>query len=454
MAPQLKYAKTSDDVDIAYWQLGEGPVIVQAPLVPFSHIAMEWELPEIRRWYERLARGATLVRYDGRGTGHSQREVPDRSLDAHVRDLDAVVGAVGAERVTIMGVFHSGPAAIVYTARHPDRVSDLVLWCTYAKGSKYWSAVRAEGLRALRQTDYVMFLQTAAHELIGWPEAEQASRFAELMEEAVEPDEADRQIAATRDFDVEDSLADIRVPTLVLHRRQLRWMDVSLSRELAAGIPGAGLTVVEGPSPHPAVGDVEAAAGAIDEFLGRDPSPMPTARSGGGLRTVIFTDLVGHTEIMSRLGDERGRRLLREHERLTRDALHDHGGREVKTLGDGFLGSFDSVSDAVECALAIQKRFEAWNASPVAAELATMSVRVGLNAGEPIDEDGDLFGSTVILASRIAAEAGGGEILVANSIRELCLGKGFDFSDRGLLEPRGFSEPVRVWEVEWTKSRN
>jgi class 3 adenylate cyclase len=182
------------------------------------------------------------------------------------------------------------------------------------------------------------------------------------------------------------------------------------------------------------------------------------------------TDLVGHTEMMSRLGDAKGRAVLREHERITREVLKANGGTEVKTMGDGFMASFGSVTKAVECAVALQKAFDQRNHS-VGAPLGNgggaegaapddaavqnqppvepLNVRVGLNAGEPIEEDGDLFGATVILASRIAAKAGGGEILVADTVRGLCSGKGFLFADRGEFVAKGFEEPVRVYEVSW-----
>jgi class 3 adenylate cyclase len=134
--------------------------------------------------------------------------------------------------------------------------------------------------------------------------------------------------------------------------------------------------------------------------------------------------------------------VLREHERITRDVLKAHDGAEVKTMGDGFMASFGSVTKAVECAVALQRAFAGREGEP-------LSVRVGLNAGEPIEEEGDLFGATVILAARIAAKAEGGEILVANAVRELCSGKGFLFADRGDFVAKGFEEPVRVYEVRW-----
>jgi class 3 adenylate cyclase len=151
---------------------------------------------------------------------------------------------------------------------------------------------------------------------------------------------------------------------------------------------------------------------------------------------------------MSRLGDEKGREVLREHERITREVLAAHGGTEAKTMGDGFMASFGSVTRAVECAVALQRKFEGRREKLGVEDLA---VRCGLNAGEPIEEDGDLFGATVILASRIAGKADGGEILVSDTVRGLCSGKGFLFSDRGEFAAKGFEEPVRVYEVRWAE---
>jgi class 3 adenylate cyclase len=208
-------------------------------------------------------------------------------------------------------------------------------------------------------------------------------------------------------------------------------------RRIAAAIPDARLETTA---------DFAAAVGA---FVHGDDSVVRRTEGGGApstvLQTVLFTDLVGHTEMMSRLGDEKGREVLREHERITREVLAAHGGTEVKTMGDGFMASFGSVTRAVECAVALQRAFEQERMG--AGE--QLWVRCGLNAGEPIEEEGDLFGATVILASRIAGKADGGEILVSDTVRGLCSGKGFLFSDRGEFEAKGFDEAVRVYEVGW-----
>jgi class 3 adenylate cyclase/pimeloyl-ACP methyl ester carboxylesterase len=447
--PQIRYTRTSDDVSIAYWSYGSGQTIVQAPLIPFSHIEREWHNPHVREWYQGLGRSANVVRYDGRGNGLSARGVSDVSLEAHVGDLEAVVDQLGSDPVAVMGVFHSGPAAILYAARHPERVSHLILWCTYARGEDYWRAAQAEGLRALRQTDYALFLRTAAHELFGWAKNHESDQFAELMRAAASPEDADRLIVPTRSFDVTEVLAEVQCPALVVHRRELQWLDLELSRGLAARIPGARLVVIDGQSPLPSAGEIEPALGAVFDFLGVT-SPEPIGQgSSGAFRAVLFTDLVDHTKMISALGDEKGREVLRQHEQLTREVLQAHGGTEVKTLGDGFMASFKSVTEGVKCAIALQRRLQEWNAES-SPDMPDLAVRIGLNAGEPIEEDGDLFGAAVILASRIAASAEGAQILASNAVRELAAGKGFTFTDHGSLDAKGFDEPVRVWLIDWS----
>ena len=182
----------------------------------------------------------------------------------------------------------------------------------------------------------------------------------------------------------------------------------------------------------------------------------------GAFRTILFTDIEGSTALTQRLGDARAREVLREHERIMRECLKAHGGSEVKTMGDGFMASFGSATRALECAVAIQRAFAERGSDAVGAALAppqgaaassapteTIRVRIGLNAGEPIAEEGDLFGTAVIAAARIAAQAQGGEILVSDVVRQLVAGKGFLFSGRGKTALRGFDDPVEVYEVRW-----
>jgi len=440
MEPRIQYAKTSDGVNIAFWTLGEGMPVVEMPAGEFSHIQLEWQTSHMRGWYEGLAKKRMLVHYDGRGRGLSDRDATDYSLEAEMLDLKAVVDRLGLDRFALIGLFGHGPVAINYAVQHPEQVSHLILWMATARGSE--ESPRLQAMRELRDTDWNLYTRALAGLFGGQPEEVTAA--ATYLRECVTPEVAKAIDDASREFDVAHLLPKVTSPTLVFHRREYQFLDLNVSRSIVAQIPDARLVLLDGDSAFAYIGDMNAALDAIDEFLGGgDPQARAAqAQAPSAFRTVLFTDVVGHTEMMSRLGDERGREVLREHERITREVLKLHEGTEVKTMGDGFMASFGSVTKAVECAIALQRAFAGHGGEP-------LSVRVGLNAGEPIEEDGDLFGATVILASRIAAKAEGGEILVADTVRGLCSGKGFLFADTGEVTLKGFEEPVRLYEVRW-----
>jgi class 3 adenylate cyclase len=441
MEPRIQYAKTKDGVSIAYWTLGEGTPLVHMPLA-FSHIQLECQWPDARRWYERLAEKRKLVRYDGRGTGLSERDVGDYSLDARVLDLEAIVDRLGLERFAVLGPHDSGPVSIAYAVRCPQRVSHLVLWCTYAKTSDPpW--IRA--MDELVKKDWEIATETLAHNILGWSAGDEARNLAAFMRESVTPDAVMWLSTAADEFDVTDVLAQVRAPTLVLHRREIDFPEVGVARELASRIPDARLALLEGTSQMAFLGDMESVASAIDEFLGEGEQAAAAPKVGEGLQTILFTDVEGSTALTQRLGDAKARKVLREHERMVREALKSHGGAEVKTMGDGFMASFSSATKALECAIAMQRAFAEHNES---AEEPIL-VRVGLNAGEPIAEDEDLFGTAVNLAARIAAEAEAGTILASDVVRQLVAGKDFLFADRGEASLKGFDDPVRLYEVRW-----
>ena len=211
-------------------------------------------------------------------------------------------------------------------------------------------------------------------------------------------------------------------------------------KRIAASIPDARLVTTD------ELGVV------VGEFVladGQATAAAGPAKAPGSLQTILFTDVEGSTALTNRLGDAAARDVLREHERITREALKAHGGSEVKTMGDGFMASFGSAKRALECAVAVQRAFAGGD----------IRVRIGLNAGEPIAEDdpggrNDLFGTAVIVAARIAAQAQGGEILVSDVVRQLVAGKGFLFNDRGDHPLKGFEDPVRVFEVRWQEGRS
>jgi class 3 adenylate cyclase len=228
------------------------------------------------------------------------------------------------------------------------------------------------------------------------------------------------------------------------------FFQIDRARQLVATIPDARLAVLSGKSPFAWDSSVvNAVKPFVLEVAAAENRARFGLRSGTAFRTILFTDIEYHGELMRRHGDQAARQLLREHERITREALRQHGGSEIKSMGDGFLASFGSAQRALECAAALQRELANSNLGGDVAGGGGLRVRVGINAGEPIAEDDDLFGTAVIAAARIASMAAGGEVLVANVVRELVAGKGFLFHDRGEQPLRGLEDPVRLWQLLW-----
>jgi class 3 adenylate cyclase len=445
MEPRIQYAQTKDGVSIAFWALGEGaPPLLYIGSAPFTHIGLEWQNPEYRRWWEHFAQTRQFIRLDSRGSGLSERDIADYSLDAHLLDLEAVVDRLGLAKFALYGVMATGPVAIGYAARHPDRLSHLILLDCYARGSDFFAIPQVKGLRALLDSDWEMYTETVGNVGFGWAAGEPARRMAAVMRESTTPEFAKVFYDAHATLDVTDLLGQLRTPTLVLQRQDVAFPTMEVARRIASRIPDARLVVLKG---RWLGEEVEPLATAIDEFLGEGEEAAPAA-APSGLVTILFTDVEGSTALTQRLGDAKARDLLRQHERIVREALKAHGGSELKTIGDGFMASFSSAVRALECSIAMQRAFEQRNQS---AEEPIL-VRVGLNAGEPIAEDEDLFGAAVNLAARITAEAKGGQILASEAVRQIVAGKKFLFSDRGETTLRGFEDPVHIYEVSWREA--
>jgi class 3 adenylate cyclase/alpha-beta hydrolase superfamily lysophospholipase len=475
MEREVRYCTTEDGVRIAYCVEGEGPPLVVAPYL-LESFSLHHLYPAFDRFMRMVGRGRSVIRYDVRSSGLSQRDVEDVSHSAAVQDLDAVVLAAGLQRFALFGPLTGGPVAITYTHQHPDRVSRLALYGSYPGLRHFWGEEMIRIFTELARANWPMASRALGDLSLREDDPAMASQQADMLMQSIEGDAfANVAQRSWETNDVISLLPEIPVPTLIVHRVDDAGVPFHLAQKMASDIPNSRLVALKGRVNQPAAGDSQAVIDAINSFLDEDPA---TRRALAGVdrmdsptafRTVLVTDVVGHTEMMQRLGDQRGRDVLREHERITRDVLRAHGGTEVKTMGDGFMASFGSVTRAVECAVALQRAFEERNASLsahpelVEGEAARptrasgragpgrepLSVRIGLNAGEPIEEEGDLFGSTVILAARIAARADGGEILASDVVRGLCSGKGFLFADRGEFVAKGFEEPVRLFEVSW-----
>ncbi len=452
MAHSVQYVSTDDGVGIAYWMMGDGITLVIPPIITTSHLEMEWQIPSRRAVFEGLARRARVVHYDCRGMGMSQRDAIDFSVEAAERDLAGVVDRLGIERFALLRLPSSGDVAFAYAANNPDRVSHLIIWEGHQVQDDIDSPRREQllAIEPVMEQDWDLYVRIRARIIAGW-DGSNAPIIEAILRETHSVDSARAMNEVLMHADPSPYLRAIEAPTLVMYRGGVRAREDN-ARLFASRIANSHLQVVRehsiGPFPN------EAAVNEMLDFISPDSGLLGEfahdhehdfEHEHGALRVILFTDLEMHTAMMQRLGDDRGRAVLREHEIITREALASYGGSEVKTMGDSFMASFGSATRALECAIAIEKAFADRNASSD----EQLRVRVGISAGEPIEEDDDLFGSSVILASRIAAQAKGGEIILANVVRELAAGKGFMFADRGEIVLRGFDDPVRLYELKW-----
>jgi class 3 adenylate cyclase len=454
MPYSVQYATTSDGVSIAHWAMGSGVALVIPPVLSTSHLEMEWQIVSRRAVYETLARDARVVRYDCRGMGMSQRDTIDFSVDAACRDLEAVVDRLGLESFALLRLPSAGDLPFAYAARHPDRVSHLVIWEGHSVPDDLDMPRRSQlaAIDPVMDQDWDLYVRIRARIIAGW-DGSNAPIIESILRETHTPESMKAMNQALMASDPAPYLESIQAPTLVLYRSGVRAREDN-ARRFASRIANARLLTVREPSigPYPNDDGVNAMLDFIDpqRRMREEEQPHDHEHEHSALRVILFSDLEKHSAMMQRLGDEGGRALLREHEIITREALSAYGGTEVKTMGDSFMASFGSATRALECATAIQKAFADRNASSDEA----LRVRVGLSAGEPIAEDDDLFGAAVIQAARIADQAQGGEILLANVVRELAAGKGFLFADRGEIALRGFDDPVRLYELRWEQQAN
>jgi class 3 adenylate cyclase len=388
-----------------------------------------------------LTRTFRLILYDPRGTGLSDRDAIDFSMAAMMRDLEAVVDRTGLQSFAVLALRASVSIALTYAATFPDRVSHLILVDGWTSWSDVPSTPAYEAFGALLDKDWTLFTETLARVLGGIDDPHLSEGLGEHLRACMEPEAFRAFAVAGQSWDVADLLPKVRARTLVLHNNDARWAPIRAGQKLASGIPDARFLAIDDMN-------YERVAALVEEFAGTEGKPRSV--EDGAFRTVLFTDVEGSTALTDRLGDARARELLREHERMVREALKAHGGSEVKALGDGFMTSFSSAVRALECAIAMQRAFAQSNES---AEEPIM-VRIGLNAGEPIAEDdpdgrSDLYGTAVNLAARITAQGKGGEILVSEAVRQIVAGKKFPFSDLGETTLRGFEDRVHIYQVSW-----
>ena len=425
--PEIRYAK-SGGVAIAYHVYGNAPIDLVFVTGFVSNILYGPESPLVRRFYERIARFARLVRFDRRGTGLSDRPREVSTLETRMDDVRAVMDAVGSERAVLFGTAEAAPMTALFAATYPERVGALVMFNGYAKAvwspDYPWAKTAEEWRRELAGIE------------LGWGTEEYFDRvlrrsypsvaddeefrrwFMDIMRYGASPGAALAVHRMAMEVDVRDVLPAIRVPTLALHSASTR----DHARFMAERIPGARR--VELPGADLTTWTAETLPDEIEAFV-RDVWGEPEPKTV--LSTVLFTDIVGSTERAAELGNGRWRGLMERHDAIVRRQLDRFGGREVDHTGNGFFASFDGRVRAIRCACAISR----------AVEDLGLQVRAGMHIGE-CELIGDKIGGIAVnIGARVAAQARPGEILVSGTVKELVLGAGFEFEHRGASALKG-----------------
>ncbi len=450
MEQQIRFCTTSDGVRIAYAVAGQGPPLVMV-LGWVSHLEWQWEDPFFRSWFEPYAQRFLFVRYDKRGTGLSDRGVRDFSVEARLRDLEAVIDHVKLPRFALWGASEGGAVAIAFAARNPRRVSRLVLYGTHASGLARGREEATKAVVDLVRAEWGLGSRTMATIFNPQATTDDVQRFMKLQQVGATREDAADMAQANLEVDVSDLLPLIECPTLVVHATGDLAVPFELGREIASGIPDARFVPIESER-HFVADEAQAQAQeAILDFLQEEDQVAAAQPAHGGFATILFTDMEGSTTLADRLGDAGAQEVRHAHNEIVRAALAENGGNEIKHTGDGIMASFATASSALECAIVIQRGVAAHKEEHPDSPLG---VYVGLNAGEPIaegDPEGriDLFGTSVDLAARLVDHAQPGQIIVSDVVRQLAAGKDFLFSDLGETELRGFEDPVKLWELRW-----
>jgi pimeloyl-ACP methyl ester carboxylesterase len=400
MTAPIRYAR-SGDVNVAYQVTGNGPFDLVLVHGFFSHLEIDWEYPEVARFFERLGSFSRLIRFDKRGTGLSDRAVGLPDLETRMDDVRAVMDAAGSAEAALFGYSEGGPMSALFAASYPQRTRALVLYGSYAKRLRSedypWAPTWEERIRYADDLEASWGDNVDISTMIPGADAATTAWFARRGRAALSPAAAKDLILMNSKVDVRDVLPTIQSPTLVLHRTDDGDSRVDEGRYIASRIPGARFVERPGDVHVPWVGMDDILA-EVEEFL---TGVRPVAASRRELATILFTDLVGSTD-------------------------------RAQALGDSAWALFDGLARAIRCGLAVRESLR-----PLG-----LDVRVGVHTGEVEHVEHRPRGIAVHVAARVVAAAGAGEVLVTQTTHDLVEGSGLEFEDRGVHELKGI-EPVR-----------
>lgn len=436
--PEIRYARNGD-VSIAYSVIGQGPPDLVFVGGFVSHLEVAWEWPMARQFFERMAGFSGLVVWDKREQGLSDRLGQPPTLEQGMDDLRAVMDDADVARAALFGVSEGGPMSILFAASFPERVSHLILYGTFARMTQSEDyPVGTPRERIERWLDRTVLewggpagLKLFAPSLI--EDEDFSSWWAHLLRSGTSPRAALALMRMYLDLDVRPALPAITAPTLLIQRTGDRVSPVWYGRAMAAELPHARYLEIPGDD-HLFLADGDALLDEVEEFVTGTRRERAPERV---LATVLFTDIVDSTARAAALGDQDWRRMLERHDDLVRRELGRFRGREIKHTGDGFLASFDGPGRAVQCAAAIAGGVRRLG----------LEVRAGVHTGECELRGDDIAGMAVHIGARVGANAGPGEVLVSSTVKDLVVGSGLRFEDRGAQTLKGVPDEWRLYSL-------
>ncbi len=438
----VRYAR-SGDVSVAYQVIGDGPRdLIYVPGI-VSHVEFFHQLPGYTEFLQGLASFARVVVFDKRGNGLSDRLAGAASIEERMDDIRAVMDAVGSEHATLFAVSEGGPISLTFAATYPSRVEALVLYETFVcyggvPGELESHAGDSADAHAAF-TDFVMDTYGTGQSLLGfgtsrieephvvalWAQAERLSNSPGGMRAMYEA------LLAT---DVRAVLPSVQAPSLIIHGATGMSMFEQQSAYMAGRIPNARRVELDGVDHFPWFADADRVVAEVEEFVTGARSVVADERT---LATLLFTDIVGSTERAAAMGDHRWRDVIESYYALVRRSVERFRGKEVSTEGDGFIARFDGPARAVSCARVVRD----------GATGLGIEVRAGVHTGEIEIHDEEIHGLAVHIAARVVAHAEAGEVLVSRTVKDLVVGSGIGFSDRGIHELKGVPEAWQLFAV-------
>ncbi|MBA2500364.1 MAG: adenylate/guanylate cyclase domain-containing protein [Chitinophagaceae bacterium] len=443
MKPKTRYTK-SGDCNIAFQVVGEGPVDIVYIPGWVSNIDMMWTEPRLTEFLTSLAKFSRLILFDKRGTGLSDRVNHLSSLEERMDDIRAVMDAVGSSSAVLFGHSEGGSVSALFAATYPQRTIALILYGVFAK--RKYSADYPWGPTDSQRQDFYKLVEESwvAGDMKEFssivPSLAEDTKFMDWLagyfRSSASPSAALDLARMNTEADITDILNTIQVPTLLIYRTGDKDVQIEEGKYLAERITGSKFVELPGEDHLFWADDSYSVLAEIQEFV---TGERPNKVFDRILSTILFTDIVNSTNLLSSKGDKKWMQVLEAHNEIVRKEIVKFNGKEIKNTGDGFLLTFDGPSRAVRCAEAIRNEVKKLN----------IEITAGIHTGEcELFDDGDIGGISVHVAARVLSKAEPNQILITKSVKNLLSGTGLEFTDLGDFSLKGIDENYRLFAFQ------